>query len=147
MSMSDANEMMDHDSIDEDEMPAHPLCTSCLTPYTESIDFCPTCLAPLGLTVAIDPLKRIWATGFIYRQAVYGPTSKITLLGMWLIFCPELILGLLILPLLLFESHTDVGALLFLVGFGLIKSIIPIRATLNFLQKHPSPPGNDAEND
>jgi len=39
----------------------------------------------------MDPMKQIYAQGWVYRKAVSGRTSPIVFWGMWLIFGPMVI--------------------------------------------------------
>ena len=75
-------------SSDTDNLPARPVCPNCIHPINERDDFCPQCSAPVGLAVTIDPFKRIWAMGFLYKQAVNSRINGFMLVGMWLIMLP-----------------------------------------------------------
>ena len=62
------------------------LCTSCLAENKSDTQFCVKCGCPLGAFVNLNPLKRIYSLGWVYRRSVSGPIPKIVLLGMWFIF-------------------------------------------------------------
>lgn len=64
------------------------VCPNCMTGNDPRAHFCRQCGAPLTSHAAIDPLGRIYATGYVYRQAVSRPRPLIVFLGMWLIFAP-----------------------------------------------------------
>jgi hypothetical protein len=62
------------------------LCTSCMTPNEPTAHFCIKCGAPLSSFATFAPFERLFAEGFIYRQAVDSPRKMIVVLGIWLIF-------------------------------------------------------------
>ncbi len=62
------------------------LCTSCTTPNEPDVNFCAKCGAPLSSYATIGPFERLFAEGFIYRQAAEQPRHLIVVLGVWLIF-------------------------------------------------------------
>lgn len=64
------------------------LCTSCLARNGPAADFCAGCGNPIGDTTALDPLKRIYAQGWIYRRAASAPYRLLIVVGMWLIYLP-----------------------------------------------------------
>jgi len=70
---------------------AEPRCPHCIGPLGPNDDFCKSCGGPVTSHASIDPLGQIYATGYAYRQAVSGRPSKIVVLGMWLIFGPQLL--------------------------------------------------------
>ena len=49
------------------------VCTGCTEIIPEGVDFCPKCGAPLGPCCWLDPIKRIHATGHVYRSFVSRP--------------------------------------------------------------------------
>jgi hypothetical protein len=75
------------------------LCTSCAAPNEPTAGFCIKCGAPLSSFSMIAPFQRLFAEGFIYRQAADHPRSMITVLGVWLIFGVLALSGLTIVLL------------------------------------------------
>lgn len=69
---------------------ASPVCPHCVEPLGPLDRFCPNCSAPASALVSMDPMGRIYTTGWAYRQAVAGKPRLMALVGMWLIFCPSL---------------------------------------------------------
>ncbi len=49
-------------------------------------DFCSSCGYPIGQYVNVDPIKRIYSQGWMYRKAVSGQITKFGFWGMWIIF-------------------------------------------------------------
>ena len=91
------------------------LCTSCAAPNEPTADFCVRCGAPLSSFSMIAPFERLFAEGFIYRQAAGHPRSMITVLGVWFIFGMLALGGLLIMSMG-FQS----------TGGGLVATIVAI---------------------
>jgi hypothetical protein len=82
------------DSSDSEEK---QLCTSCTTPNDPAAHFCAKCGAPLSSFATIAPFERLFAEGFIYRQAAERPRKLIVVLGVWLIFGTMASFGLMII--------------------------------------------------
>lgn len=91
------------------------LCTSCTAPNEPTAGFCVKCGAPLSPFSMITPFERLFAEGFIYRQAVGRPRRMITVLGVWLIF-GMLALGSLFISAMAFQS----------VGGGLAATVVTV---------------------
>ena len=104
MNMWRVKNMPDPLTSEIDTTPARPVCPSCILPISKHDDFCQNCFAPVGLTASIDPLKRIWAEGFLYKKAANDRITGFMLLSMWLILFP------MILPLL-FLLNEGIGQL------------------------------------
>ena len=127
------------------------LCTSCAAPNEPTADFCIKCGAPLSSFSMIAPFERMFAEGFIYRQAANRPRSLITVLGVWLIF-GMLALGGLIMMVLPFQS-TGGGliAIIVTVVFGaamLAVSFVMIwKTTRNYLTRNVTDRKADASNE
>ena len=62
------------------------LCPSCMAENLAVVDFCEKCGSPIGQFVNLDPLKRIYSQGWLYRRAASGRMLPFALLGMWIIF-------------------------------------------------------------
>ena len=92
---------------DSSEPREEQLCTSCAAPNEPTADFCVKCGAPLSSFSMIAPFERLFAEGFIYRQAADRPRSLITVLGIWFIF-GMMASGGLIFMIMAFQS-IDVG--------------------------------------
>ena len=67
-----------------------PICPNCLAPNKPQAHFCIKCTTPLTSHAAIDPLARIHSAGDTYRKASKRPANKAVLVGMWLIFGPQI---------------------------------------------------------
>lgn len=72
----------------DDHFDGADLCPACLAELTAGCGFCPKCAAPVTPTVAMSPFERVFAEGFIYRQAVGNPRKLIVVVGAWLVFLP-----------------------------------------------------------
>ena len=68
------------------ELDEKQLCTSCTAANEPAANFCVKCGAPLSSFAMIAPFERLFAEGFIYRQAAERPRKVIVVLGVWLIF-------------------------------------------------------------
>ena len=66
---------------------AVPICECCLEPVPEDCPlFCPKCGAPIDSLAAVLPFERIFAGGYLIRQAAEHPRKLITVIGIWLLF-------------------------------------------------------------
>ncbi|HEY1663957.1 MAG TPA: zinc ribbon domain-containing protein [Verrucomicrobiae bacterium] len=111
------------------------LCTSCAAPNEPSAHFCAKCGAPLSSYATFAPFERLFAEGFIYRQAAERPRRLITVLGIWFIFG---LFGLGGLVIMIIASSAGAGlATVVCVGFGaalLVVSLVMIwKTTRNYL--------------
>ena len=79
------------------------LCPSCLAPNDPECDFCTNCQAPLGATAGLDPIKSIWARGYIYREMAHGKASNTVIIGAWLIFGPMVMFTIMALAFAVFS--------------------------------------------
>jgi len=114
-----------------------PLCTSCLFPNPPDTPFCKRCGAPIGPIATVGPLEHVYAEGHAYRQAVEGPPKAIVVLGVWMIFFPTLLLGLLCMASMLIGRRGLAGGIFFLLFGGLawISVVMLYRVTKNFIQR------------
>ncbi len=109
------------------------LCPDCMTQNSPMTDFCQSCGYPLGQYVTVDPLKRIYSQGWLYRKAVSGRINKFGFWGMWIIFGSAIIsiLIFMILPGMVMDEGIT---LLWLYSFPLMIYIaILFRVTKNYL--------------
>ena len=117
-----------------------PICPECFHENEEHVGFCRNCGAPLGFISTIGPLERVHALGFTLRKAVSRPCSKLTLIGIWLLFGP-LMVGLPGIPLFSANgvsiSLKSVPVLLLQIGLWLIAAAILYKFTKNYFHKPP----------
>ena len=87
----------------------------------------------------IAPFERLFAEGFIYRQAANNPRSLITVLGVWFIFGTMGLGGLLIMGI---AASAGAGLLATVGGDGLGIALLGIslvmiwRTTRNYLTRN-----------
>jgi len=81
----------------DDHFDGGDLCPACLAELTAGCGFCPQCAAPVTPTAAISPFERIFSEGYIYRQAVASPRKLIVVVGIWLVFLPVFLSGVLMI--------------------------------------------------
>ena len=73
------------------------LCPKCLRPIFRDTDhFCPDCGVPLTVQATTNPTDQILAEGFAYREASNHPDKPIVVIGIWLLWAPQL-LGILVI--------------------------------------------------
>ena len=94
-----------------------PHCPHCLEPVGPRDHFCPKCCGPVTAHASTDPMGQIYATGYAYQQAVSARPRAIVVLGMWLIFAPQI-------PALIFGGSAAIAGLvtqssIFGIGDGL----------------------------
>ena len=118
------------------------ICTSCVALNEPSAGFCLKCGAPLSSFSMITPFERLFAEGFIYREAANRPRKLITVLGVWFIFGMMAMASVgLISIIIVFQSAVGDWVAIFIgVAFGaalLAVSIAMIwKTTWNYLTKH-----------
>ena len=115
------------------------ICTSCAAPNESSADFCRKCGAPLSSFSMIAPFERLFAEGFIYREAANRPRKLITVLGVWFVFGMMASVGLIMI--IVFQSTVGGwGATIIGVAFGAAMLAVSIamiwKTTWNYLTKH-----------
>ena len=69
------------------------LCKSCAALNEPGADFCVKCGCPLSSYSTMGPFEVVFAQGFIYREAAERPRRFIAVLGIWLIFLPQALVG------------------------------------------------------
>ena len=108
------------------------LCTSCMTPNEPTVHFCIKCGVPLSSFATFAPFERLFAEGFIYRQAADNPRRLIVVLGVWLIFSAMALGGIALVAISL-----DSSFVLAIVGaFMLVISLVIIwKTTRNYLAR------------
>ncbi len=111
------------------------LCPSCMTANAPSTDFCEKCGCPIGQFVNLDPLKRIYSQGWLYRRSASGRITPIVCLGMWLIFGPSFLISMFVLLETMFDDSDSAShGYWFPLFFGLLSVIILYRVTKNYLR-------------
>lgn len=119
----------------DDRFDGGDLCPACLAELTAGCGFCPKCGAPVTPTVAISPFERIFAEGYIYRQAVASPRKFIIVLGVWLVFLPMLLIGLAMFAWDWFFERTDVLYLCEGLFLALVGAMGLYHVTWNYVQR------------
>ncbi|MDI6791597.1 MAG: hypothetical protein QME81_01845 [bacterium] len=113
------------------------LCPNCMTGNSPVRDFCKSCGCPIGQFVNVDPLKRIYSQGWLYRkavsEAVSGHITPIVFWGMCLIFGSTFLNALA--ALLLADSYGGLGEPRSLINvfYLVISGVIFFRVTKNYL--------------
>ena len=72
------------------------ICVSCLVPNEPSAHFCAKCGAPLSSYASTAPFESSFAAGSIYRSASERPRKLIVVIGIWLLFGPMAVMGIVI---------------------------------------------------
>ena len=117
------------------------LCVGCLFPNDPEAHFCAECGAPLSSYAATGPFERIFAEGHVYRQAAERPRSLIVVLGIWIIFGPLALTGVVLVAV-----GRGSGSAFFLVGaLLLVFSFVMIaKTTRNYFTGRKSDEKRDA---
>ncbi len=117
--------MNDQTATDEQQEIGELLvCPGCLHEQEEGPHFCGKCGAPLTAFSTVGPFERIFAQGHAYRRSVSGPTSKIVVIGMWILVLPQF------LVLFAFPSLATIPLQLIL---GTLYGIFLYRVTRNYI--------------
>ena len=127
-------------SVPPSETDEKQLCVSCVFPNDPEAHFCAKCGAPLSSYAATGPFERIFAEGHVYRQAAERPRSLIVVVGIWVIFGPLALTGVVLV------ARAGSGFALVLVGaLLLIFSIAMIaKTTRNYFTGRKSEEKRDA---
>jgi hypothetical protein len=80
----------------------NPVCPHCLAPVGQFDHFCPKCSGPITAIASMDPMGQVYAYGDMVHKAVSSKPKFIVVLGMWLIFGPQI-------PFLLFGLFLTVS--------------------------------------
>jgi len=81
----------------EDDGGGVDLCPCCLKEVPYRNNLCPHCGAPVSGIAGLMPWEQVLAEGYIYRQAVEKPRRPVILMGMWMLFFPNLIMAAVML--------------------------------------------------
>lgn len=122
--------MTANDKERADPPPDLVVCPGCLHEQPEGANFCAKCGAPLKSLAGFGPMERIYFEGSAYRRAAFGPSSRIVLLGMWLVLGVPI--GLVLATSLL---SGDVGSMLGCLPFALLGGAALYRITRNYLRQ------------
>ncbi len=117
------------------------LCPSCAALIDTNEMFCPECGAPISSVATLDPMQTIRAEGFLLRKATEGKPKLIVVIGVWLLFFPFPIAGLLIAANVAINGlGTGMAGFFFFWG-GIALSIIGIaiifKVTRNYFKEGP----------
>jgi hypothetical protein len=133
---------------EESENTERVLCPSCMSENLPTVDFCEKCGCPIGQFVNLDPLKRIYSQGWLYRRSASGRIPPIVLLGMWLIFGIGLATSVLTMVHIGFSDAVYSDQLVwFNLPFVLLCAAILYRVTKNYLRCRGSDRTNEDENE
>jgi hypothetical protein len=100
-----------------------------MAPTSDAADFCAKCGAPLTPHASTDPVASIRSEMELYVQASEKPRNAIVLIGMWLLWGPVAIGGVLVLlyfPYLIFFTDTPSGIHSFGDAVGAIFALLLI---------------------
>ncbi len=112
------------------------LCTSCTTPNEPNTHFCVKCGAPLSSFATLAPFERLFAIGFIYREAADRPRKLIVVLGIWLIFGIAALFGLFVIMTSQGTDSVSTLAGAIIGGVVLLFSLVIIwKSTWNYLAR------------
>jgi hypothetical protein len=102
------------------------ICVSCMGPNGPSAHFCAKCGAPLDSYASTAPFESSFAAGSVYRSASERPRKLIVVIGIWLIFSPLAVMGIIIM-----------SSLSFLIGAALIAvpATIIWKTTRNYMKR------------
>ncbi|MDF9833819.1 hypothetical protein M2103_002052 [Ereboglobus sp. PH5-5] len=127
------------------------ICPCCHQHNAPHANFCVACGAPISATAAIAPFERIFAEGFLLREAAFGKHTKLfTVIAVWLIFFPMMVsvIGLFILVPRLYwlDPGLLVGdiAMLFMLTWI---ALLLYRVTQNYIGQNQSPPDSPPPSD
>jgi hypothetical protein len=108
------------------------LCVSCMAPNEPSAHFCAKCGAPLTSYASTGPFESIFAEGSAYRAAAERPQKLVVVLGIWLIFGPMALAGLLMVAMM-----RSAGFIFGVIGAGMaaFSMVMLWKTTRNYLAR------------
>ncbi|HET9480698.1 MAG TPA: zinc ribbon domain-containing protein [Candidatus Polarisedimenticolia bacterium] len=113
------------------------VCPNCSRANDWRVDFCGRCGAPVGRFTTLDPLKAIYAEGWLLRKSATGRIGLFVLVGMWaLLGIPA---GGILAMIALHPEGTEPTVLL---GRGAVSAILLLvlaRVTLNYVRNRRRP--------
>ncbi len=118
-----------------DNLDQSPLCINCTKPIPPERDFCPHCGAANGAYCWLDPWKRIFAEGAVYRRLVSRPIPRFvfgTFAG-----CLIINMGIALYAanlVLTTETKHRWGTLLAIGAYFVIVTLFLRRVLLNYLK-------------
>ncbi len=122
-------------AMGDDHFDGGDLCPACLAELTAGCGFCPKCAAPVTPTVAISPFERIFSEGYIYRQAVASPRKLIVVVGIWLVFLPVCLSGVLMIVRHVFFREMPMLHVFGAVFASVIGGMSLFQVTRNYLRR------------
>ncbi len=81
--------------MSDDSQPLALICGSCGQQNPKSKEFCEACGGPIGQYTTVDPLKRIYAQGALYRKISRSSVKPIVKIGAFLLFGMPILVGLI----------------------------------------------------
>jgi len=106
------------------------VCPGCARVQCADATFCGDCGAPISAVSVLGPLEQVYAEGHMFRRAARGPTSRIVLVGMWLLFFPSLLVLITTVPR---------GQWPFAIPLGFLYVLLLWRVTQNYFQRKSEP--------
>ena len=115
------------------------LCPSCGFSIDVNEVFCPKCEAPISLISNVDPMQIIRAEGLLIQRATERRPKLIVLIGVWILFFPFPIVGLLVVADVILNGSGQGMAGFFFFWGGIALSILGIailfKVTRNYFRK------------
>ncbi len=114
-------------------------CLSCFSPIPLTASVCPNCGSALGMLDGIDPIQNLAAEGKVYQKTTEGKTTKMMLIGTWILFFPPaMIFGIIAFATAI--SETGGGTTMFMLFWttltGSMFSIFMLyQVTKNYLNR------------
>lgn len=130
--MTDTTEQ---DTREDVESAEQILCPHCMEPVDPLAHFCAACGGPVGAFASIDPMGQVYSAGHAYRSATSRPTKFIVVLGVWLIFAPQLII-LLFVAISILWSMFRYGDSRDLFGFAVSAGLSAIYGLIIYKSTH-----------
>lgn len=85
--------------MSEDQTVSGLICPHCATDVGEFDHFCPKCGGPITAYASIDPLGQVYSAGRAYQRAAWtAKPRRIIVIGIWLIFGPQILTLFLAVP-------------------------------------------------
>ncbi|MBP9664624.1 MAG: hypothetical protein KBD94_08380 [Pyrinomonadaceae bacterium] len=119
------------------------ICPGCGDDVSSRVAFCPSCGAPTDAVSNLDPASLPESEGRMVSRAVEHPRRPIVVIGIWMIFAPIFILGVVMIIQSVRRELDSWSANFIFFWFGIaalvLSSVTLFRVTRNYFRRPPRP--------
>ena len=124
-------------------------CPHCLREVGERSHFCTACGMPITSHSTIGPMEQVWALGWFVNRLLSQPPSAFTVVGVWLLAFPSLVVVLTVPLSVVFGARSGVFSDALIGLSSLLVACcyltLAVRVTLSYLRHRPQVPRDPAD--